>query len=135
MSLSECCLISLPKISDPSGNLAFVENARHIPFEMRRVYYLFEVQQGAIRGGHAHKSLQQFIIPVHGSFNVLLDDGVERRNFYLDCANQGLYICPMIWRELSDFSEGSVCLVLASDFYDESDYYRDYQQFSVDCSK
>jgi len=135
MSLSECRIISLPKISDPSGNLTFIENQRHIPFDICRVYYLYGVQQGAVRGGHAHKNLYQFLIAAHGSFDVLLDDGCDKKNFYLDCAHQGLYICPMIWRELRNFSQGAVCLVLASDFYDESDYYRDYQEFSVNCGK
>ncbi len=135
MSLSECRLISLPKISDPSGNLTFIENQRHIPFDICRVYYLYNVKYGAVRGGHAHKNLHQFLIAAHGSFDVLLDDGYDKKSFHLDCAHQGLYICPMMWRELKDFSQGAVCLVLASDFYDESDYYRDYDAFLMDCGK
>lgn len=135
MSLSECRMISLPKISDLSGNLTFIENQHHIPFNICRVYYLYGVQHGAVRGGHAHKNLHQFLIAAHGSFDVLLDDGSEKKNFHLDCAHRGLYVCPMMWRELRDFSQGAVCLVLASDFYDESDYYRDYQQFLNNCTK
>ncbi|BAY23078.1 hypothetical protein NIES2100_28420 [Calothrix sp. NIES-2100] len=127
--IDKCKIIELPKIKDPRGNLTFVEGGKHIPFEIQRVYYLYDVPGGAERGGHAHKELQQLIIAMSGSFDVLLDDGTEKKRFYLNRSYYGLYICPMIWRELDNFSSGSVCMVLASNLYDEADYYRDYQEF------
>ncbi|MBD2355694.1 WxcM-like domain-containing protein [Tolypothrix sp. FACHB-123] len=127
--IDKCKIIELPKIKDPRGNLTFVEGGKHIPFDIQRVYYLYDVPGGAERGGHAHKELQQLIIAMSGSFDVLLDDGTEKKRFYLNRSYYGLYICPMIWRELDNFSSGSVCMVLASNFYDEADYYRDYQEF------
>ena len=129
MNLEECRIIHLPKISDPRGSLTFVENRNQIPFEIRRVYYLYEVPEGYERGAHAHKELHQLIIAMSGSFDVLLDDGEKRKYFRLDRPSLGLYVCPMIWRELSNFSPGSVCLVLASNLYDENDYYRDYGEY------
>ena len=129
MPLSDCRIIQLPKIADPRGNLTFVEGGRHAPFAIRRVYYLYDVPGGAERGGHGHKTLQQVMIAMSGSFDVVLDDGRERRRFHLNRSYYGLYIPPMIWRELDNFSSGSVCLVLASEVYDEADYFRDYQQF------
>jgi dTDP-4-dehydrorhamnose 3,5-epimerase-like enzyme len=127
--LDKCKIIELPKIKDPRGNLTFVEGGKHIPFDIQRVYYLYDVPGGAERGGHAHRELQQLIIAMSGSFDVLLDDGTEKKRFYLNRSYYGLYICPMIWRELDNFSSGSVCMVLASNLYDEADYYRDYQEF------
>lgn len=129
MPLQDCRLVDLPKISDPRGNLTFVENNRHIPFTMQRVYYLYDVPGGAERGGHAHKDLHQLIIAMSGSFDILLDDGNDKKVFHLNRSYYGLYVCPMIWREMENFSSGAVCLVLASNFYDESDYYRDYDAF------
>jgi hypothetical protein len=129
MSLSDCKLIQLPKISDPRGNLTFVEGGGHVPFSIQRVYYLYDVPGGAERGGHAHKGLQQLIIAMSGSFDVVLDDGREKRRYHLNRSYQGLYVCPMIWRELDNFSSGSVLMVLASNRYDESDYYRHYREF------
>ena len=129
MPLSDCRVIELPRITDPRGNLTFVEGGRHAPFDIRRVYYLYDVPGGAERGGHGHRMLQQILIAMSGSFDVLLDDGRERRRFQLNRSYYGLYIAPMIWRELDNFSSGSVCLVLASDVYDEADYFRDYQQY------
>jgi dTDP-4-dehydrorhamnose 3,5-epimerase-like enzyme len=129
MPLSDCGLIEFPKIGNASGNLTFIENSRHIPFRIERVYYTYDVPGGAVRGGHAHKSLQQVIIAMSGSFDVVLDDGTEKRRFHLNRSYSGLYVCPMMWREIDNFSSGSVCLVLASAVYDESDYYRDYQSF------
>jgi len=129
MSLANCRLIDLPRIQDPRGNLTFIESGRHIPFEIRRVYYVYDVPGGAERGGHAHKELHEFIVAMSGSFDVILDDGREKKRFHLNRSYFGLYICPMIWRELDNFSSGSVCMVLASNFYDEADYYRDYDQF------
>ena len=129
MSLQNCKIIELPKITDPRGNLTFIEQSRHIPFDIERVYYLYDVPGGAERGGHAHKELHQFIIAMSGSFDVVLDDGLEKKRFHLNRSYYGLYVCPMVWRELDNFSSGSVSMVLASNRYDESDYYRDYDVF------
>lgn len=126
MSLDQCRLIDLPRIADPRGNLTFVEGSSHIPFEIERVYYLYDVPGGAERGGHAHKALRQLIIAMSGSFDVTLDDGRDKKRFHLNRSYMGLFVTEMIWRELSNFSSGSVCLVLASNRYDEDDYYRDY---------
>ncbi len=127
--LEHCRIVELPKISDPRGNLTFVEGGNHIPFEIRRVYYLYDVPGGAERGGHAHKALHQLIVAMSGSFDVLLDDGYEKKRFHLARSYYGLYVCPMMWRELDNFSSGSVCMVLASNRYDEADYYRDYAAY------
>jgi len=129
MSLAECRMIHLPKINEPRGNLTFIEGGRHIPFEIKRVYYLYDVPGGAERGGHAHKNLHQLIIAMSGSFDVILNDGTQQKRFHLNRSYSGMYICPMIWRELDNFSSGSVCMVLASNLYDEADYYRNYQEF------
>ena len=129
MSLELARIIGLPKISDPRGNLTFIEGTRHIPFTIERVYYLYDVPGGESRGGHAHKLLEQFIVAASGSFKVVLDDGTQRSEFYLNRSYFGLYVPRMVWRELSDFSSGSVCLVLASHPYDEADYLRDYSSF------
>lgn len=129
MSLDACKILQLPKISDPRGNLTFVEAGVHVPFEIRRVYYLYDVPGGADRGGHAHKGLHQLLIAMSGSFDVVLDDGHCRRRHNLNRSYYGLYIAPMVWRELDNFSSGSVCLVLASAPYDEADYYRDYAAY------
>ena len=126
MSLDQCRLIDLPRIADPRGNLTFVEGSSHIPFEIERVYSLYDVPGGADRGGHAHKALRQLIIALSGSFDVTLDDGRDKKRFHLNRSYMGLFVTEMIWRELSNFSSGSVCLVLASNRYDEDDYYRDY---------
>jgi hypothetical protein len=129
VSLSECRIIDLPKISDPRGNLTFIEGERHVPFEIKRVYYLYDVPGGAERGGHAHKNLHQLIIALSGSFDVILDDGTQKKRFHLNRSYYGMYVRPMIWRELDNFSSASVCMVLASNLYDEADYYRDYDEF------
>ncbi len=134
MQLEKCKMVDLPKIGDPRGNLTFIEGGRHVPFDIRRVYYLYDVPGGAERGGHAHKDLHQLIIAMSGSFDVVLDDGKNKRRIHLNRSYNGLYVCPMIWRELDNFSSGSVCMVLASNHYDESDYYRDYQEFLNDAS-
>ena len=127
--IEQCRIIELPKISDPRGNLTFVEGQHHIPFSIERVYYLYDVPGGAERGGHGHKALHQLIVAMSGSFDVLLDDGGTQKRFHLNRSYYGLYVCPMIWRELDNFSSGSVCMVLASNLYDEDDYYRNYDLF------
>ena len=129
MSLAECRIIDLPKINDPRGNLTFIEGGRHVPFEIKRVYYLYDVPGGAERGGHAHRALHQLIIAMSGSFDVILKDGTRQQRFHLNRSYSGLLVCPMIWREIDNFSSGSVCMVLASNFYAESDYYRNYEEF------
>lgn len=129
MPINDCRLIDLPKISDPRGNLTFVEGGDHIPFDIQRVYYLYDVPGGAERGGHAHKGLQQLIIAMSGSFDVVLDDGQVKRRIHLNRSYTGLYVCSMIWRELDNFSSGSVLMVLASNRYEEDDYYRDYSEY------
>jgi hypothetical protein len=129
MSLVQCKVIYLPTVAHRSGNLIWAEAERQIPFAVKRIYFLHNVPVAGMRGGHAHKALQQLIIAANGSFDVLLDDGSERKTFHLHTPSQGLYICPMIWRELTSFSVDSVCLVLASEFYDESDYIRDCVAF------
>ena len=128
-NIGACIVLTLPKISDPRGNLTFVEAERHIPFSIKRVYYLYDVPGGAERGGHAHKELHQFIIAMSGSFDIHLDDGRSKKSVHMNRSYYGLYVCPMIWREIDNFSSGAVCMVLASNYYDESDYYREYKQF------
>jgi len=134
-NIDACQIVSLPKIADPRGNLTFIEGGNHIPFDIQRVYYLYDVPGGAERGGHAHKGLHQLIIAMSGSFDVVLDDGREKKRVHLNRSYNGLYVCPMIWRELDNFSSGSVCMVLASSKYDEDDYYRDYAEFMQARSK
>jgi uncharacterized RmlC-like cupin family protein len=124
-----CGIIDLPKMKHHRGNLTFIEGSAHVPFQIARVYYLYDIPGGSERGGHAHKALQQFIIAMSGSFDVLLDDGRDRKRVHLSRSYDGLYVCPMIWRQLDNFSSGSVCMVLASTCYDEADYYRDYAEF------
>jgi WxcM-like, C-terminal len=113
-SIDKCSVLNLTKIADSRGNLTFIEGAEHIPFDIQRVYYLYDVPGGAERGGHAHRELHQLIIAISGSFDVHLMDGVHKKTITLNRPYMGLYICPMIWRELDNFSSGSVCLVLAS---------------------
>jgi len=129
MPLDDCRIIELPKIQDPRGNLSFIEGSRHVPFEIKRVYYLYDVPGGADRGTHAHGKLHQFIVAMSGSFDVLLDDGEQQQRFHLNRSYYGLYVCPMMWRYLDNFSSGAVCLVLASEYYDAADYYRNHDEF------
>jgi hypothetical protein len=129
MSKKNCQLIELPRINDPRGNLTFIEGGRHVPFEIRRVYYLYDVPGGATRAGHGHRTLEQVIIAMSGSFDVTLDDGAERQLYHLNRSYYGLYVAPMMWREIDNFSSGSVCMVLASEFYDPSDYFYEYDDF------
>lgn len=131
MNLSECRILELAKIKHKEGNLTFIEGNRHIPFEIKRVFYIYDVPRGEVRGAHAHRTLQQFIIAANGSFDVILDDGFEKRRFVLNRPNFGLYIPPLIWQDLKEFSPNSVCLVLASDLYKEDDYIRDYETFKA----
>jgi hypothetical protein len=128
-TLNKCEIIKLVKIENLKGNLTPVYNKIHIPFEVKRLYYLYDVPGGATRGGHAHIGLEQLIVSVMGSFDVVLDDGRSKRKFTLNRAYIGLYIPQYIWRELENFSSGAICLVLASEFYKESDYIRDYNEF------
>ena len=126
----DCTVIELDRHhSDRKGNISVVENGRDVPFNVKRTYYLYDVPGGESRGGHAHKELRQLIIAASGSFTVTLDDGHVKRTFTLNRPYQGLYVVPGIWRTLDDFSSGAVCLVLASEKYDASDYIRDYQEF------
>jgi len=122
-------MIELPKICDPRGNLSFIQSNDQIPFDIKRIYYLYDVPGGAHRGSHAHKKLHQFIIAVSGSFDVALDDGKEKKRFHLNRSHSGLYVSPMMWRDLDNFSTGALCLVLASEVYRENDYIRNYADF------
>lgn len=135
MSLHDCKLINLTKISDPRGNLSVIEEYSDIPFSIKRVYYLYDVPGGSDRGAHAHKTLHQFVVAMSGSFNIVLDDGKEKKSFHLNRSYYGLYICPMMWRSLENFSSGAVCMVLASHKYEEADYVRDYSDFLLQATK
>src|SRR6185295_20114930 len=129
MSLKDCRIVELPRINDPRGNLTFIESKHHLPFEFKRIFYLYDVPGGAVRAGHALKSCHQFVIAASGSFDVILDDGSQNQRFHLNRSYYGLHIPPLIWREIDNFSSGSVSMVLASEFYTEDDYYRDYSEF------
>ena len=135
MGIDECKLIDVPKIEDPRGNLTFLEAERHLPFKFKRVFYLYDAPGGASRAGHALKRCHQFLIAISGSFDAILYDGRDKRRHHLNRSYYGLYIPPLIWRELDNFSSGSVCLVLASESYDEKDYLRDYSDFLKAVSK
>jgi hypothetical protein len=128
-SATGCRIVELPRISDPRGNLTMVENHDQVPFAIQRVYYLYDVPGGEVRGGHAHRELEQLVIAASGSFEVLVDDGLHQERFFLNRSYFGLYIPRLVWRELDDFSSGSVCLVIASQPYDEGDYFRSYEEF------
>ena len=127
MSLGK--IIELPRITDPRGNLTVAEANKNIPFDIKRVYWLYDVPGGECRGGHAHKQIKEILIAVSGSFHVTLDNGKEKQTFLLNHPYQGLLIDTKTWRTLDDFSSGAVCVVLASDFYDENDYIYDYNDF------
>ncbi len=128
-SVYDCTIIEMDKHHSEKGNLTVVENGRTIPFEVNRVYYLYDIPGGESRGAHAHRELKQLVIAASGSFDVVLDDGNVKRTVTLNRPYQGLLIVPGIWRELINFSSGAVCLVLASLVYDEKDYIRDYNIF------
>lgn len=128
-TVADCRIIPLPRIHMPQGNITPVHNSREIPFDVARVFYLYDVPGGESRGGHAHRQLQQFIVSVMGAFDVILDDAATRTRVTLNRAYQGLYVPPMIWAEVVGFSSGAVSLVMASLPYDESDYLRDYDDY------
>ena len=128
-TIADCKIVELPRFLDTRGNLSFAEQDNQIPFEIKRVYWIYDVPGGENRGAHAHKELSQLIIAVSGSFTVTLDDGMNKRKFFLNRPYVGLYVKPGLWRNLEDFSSGSVCLVLASDIYKTDDYIRDYQDY------
>lgn len=128
-SINDCTVVALPKVSDPRGNLTFVEGNNHIPFDIKRVFYLYDVPTEESRGAHAHRKLHQFLICLSGSFDVSLNDGESQRTIHLNRPWKGLHIPPMIWAAEVNFDPGSVCLVLASDSYNECDYIRDYSEF------
>ncbi len=127
--VEDCKLIELGKNHHANGNLTVVENGMQVPFGIKRVYYLYDVPGGEERGGHSHKALKQFIVAISGAFDVVIDDGINQRTITLNRPYQGLLIVPGIWRVINNFSSGAVCLVLASEHYDEADYVRDYQEF------
>ncbi len=127
--IHNCNVVELTKIHNPAGNITIIQNGSNQPFNVRRVYYLYDVPGGSERGGHAHKELFQLIVAASGSFDVVLDDGSYKKIIQLNRPNYGLLMVPLIWRELVNFSSGAICLVLASDKYRESDYIRDYKTF------
>ncbi len=129
MSVKNCRLIDLPQVHDPRGNLTFIESSRHVPFMIKRIFYLYDVPGGATRAGHALESCHQFLIATSGSFDVLVDDGAEKKSFQLNRSYYGLYVPPRIWREITNFSSNSICMVLASELFSEDEYYRDYERF------
>jgi dTDP-4-dehydrorhamnose 3,5-epimerase-like enzyme len=128
MTIEECRLIFFTKISDSRGNLSTIEN-KYVPFEIRRIYYLYDIPSGSIRGGHSHLKTEQVIIAISGSFDVILDNGTNRRSILLNRPNYGLYVTPGVWRELENFSSNAVALVLTSTLFSEEDYIRDYTVF------
>ncbi|MDY0933039.1 FdtA/QdtA family cupin domain-containing protein [Chryseobacterium sp. CFBP8996] len=127
--VDDCKIVELPIVHNTSGNITVLENNMNIPFDIRRIYYLYDIPMGAERGGHSHYELQQYVIAASGSFTFLLDDGENKKEIFLNHPNKALHIVPGIWREMKDFSSGSICLVLASIEYSESDYIRDYNKF------
>ena len=129
MLLESVRLIELPKILDLRGNLSFIEGGNHIPFKIKRTYMIYDVPGGEIRGGHAYVELNEFIVALSGSFDVVLDDGNKKKTYSLNRSYRGLYVPNMIWRSLENFSTNSLCMILASEKYNEDDYLRDYQQF------
>ncbi|TCG09504.1 hypothetical protein BZM27_05340 [Paraburkholderia steynii] len=129
MSVNNCQLLEFPRILDPRGSLTPIEGGTQVPFDIQRVYYIYDVPAGASRAGHSHRELQQVLVAISGSFDVHVDDGRERKVFHMNRPYLGLYVPKMIWREIDNFSAGSVCVSLASAHYEESDYYRNYDDF------
>lgn len=128
-TVNNCKIIQLSKIHNRAGNITIIENNLDVPFEVKRIYYLYDIPSNETRGGHAHKELYQLVIGASGSFNINLNDGVNDKTIFLNRPDFGLLIVPGIWRDLSDFSSGSVCLVFASEIYSENDYIRNYDEF------
>lgn len=128
-TINDCIKVQLPKIANPAGNLTAIQQNQDVPFSIKRIYYLYDIPGGQERGAHGHKNLHQLIVAASGSFEVVLTDGKETKSFYLNRPYEGLLIKPGLWRELKNFSSGSVCLVLASDEYSEDDYIRNYEEF------
>ena len=126
-----CSVLQLPKIHNRAGNITPLDSGYNLPFDIERIYYLYDIPGGESRGGHAHKELEQLIVAASGSFDILLDDGINKKVITLNQPYIGLYICPGIWRELINFSSGAICLVLASHKYDENDYIRDYTEYKT----
>lgn len=127
--VEDCNIVELPIVHNEAGNMTVLENDTNMPFEIKRIYYLYDVPMGAERGGHGHYKLQQYVVAASGSFTFVLDDGINKREVFLNHPNKALHIKPGIWREMKDFSSGSVCLVLASMEYTESDYIREYKDY------
>ena len=125
----DCSVIDVSKVDSEIGNITVVENGKNIPFDVKRTYYLYDIPGGEVRGGHAHYELEQFVIAASGSFDVILDDGKNKKKVTLNRPNYALHIVPGLWRELDNFSSGSITMVLASEVYDEKDYIRDYKEF------
>ncbi|KFD40159.1 WxcM-like domain-containing protein [Schleiferia thermophila str. Yellowstone] len=128
-TIYDCVIIPLPKVHNRSGNITIVEGQKNVPFDVKRIFYLYDIPGGEDRGGHAHKTLHQLVIAASGSFDILLNDGVNKKVVTLNRPDYGLYIVPGIWGELMEFSSGAICLVLASEVYDEEDYIREYELF------
>ena len=126
---SFCYPIEVPAITDPRGDLTFIEGGNHVPFEIKRVYYIYNVPVDSVRGGHAHRDLEQVVFALSGSFRMTVDDGRKRQEYYLRNPRKGIYMSRLVWREMDQFSQGAVCMVLASHAFDETDYLRDYDEF------
>jgi hypothetical protein len=125
----DCSIIDLSRINSEVGNLTIAENGKNIPFDVKRIYYLYDIPNGEARGGHGHYELEQYVVAASGSFDVILDDGVNKKRVTLNRPNLALHIVPGLWRELDNFSSGSICMVLASNLYEEEDYIRDYKKY------
>lgn len=119
----------MPAITDPRGDLTFIEGGNHVPFEIKRIYYIYNVPVDSLRGGHAHRDLEQVVFALSGSFRMTVDDGRKRQEYYLRNPRKGIYMSRLVWREMDQFSQGAVCMVLASHAFDETDYLRDYDEF------
>ena len=126
---SFCYPIEVPAITDPRGDLTFIEGGNHVPFEIKRIYYVYNVPVDSLRGGHAHRDLEQVVFALSGSFRMTVDDGRKRQEYYLRNPRKGIYMSRLVWREMDQFSQGAVCMVLASHAFDETDYLRDYDEF------